>query len=773
MTRYEEKRLDPILLKQTDQLYSRLTDSAVGTILAGLFLVLIVGKASDESTAWGWFGLMTLASVYRWVTALVYFRQDSEQRADPRWRLRFRIAAWVVAFIWILPLWLFYPSEPIPQMLTILVLAGIAAGAISILAYDSLALMVFLVILLIGVASRLLLQGDELSLQVLYLVALHMVFMARFGRNVGSSFMELLVLRQSTEEHNLMLLSITEEVARIGYWQWDMKSSKIEFSSNLRRMCRGSSDQLSIHSCLKQVHPDDRRRVQASIDNVRFTGQEASVEYRQRDPNGTGWMWMNQVIRRIDESSGKQFLLGMVQDVSVLRKAEQKIFDMAYYDELTGLANRGHFREHLKEKVKRARRRWSRFALLYIDLDGFKQVNDTMGHQKGDEFLRHFSVKLKRVVRESDFIARLGGDEFCILIEDIKGSMDCVPTAQRCLKLRDVPIVIDNHSFYPHMSIGIAVYPDDGADGDSLLKAADAAMYAAKQDGKHNYAFYDNEMTERAARRVRLEAELRQALKREEFFLVYQPKVDLRSNELKGVEALLRWRHPERGVVLPDQFIDAAERIGLIQEIGEWVLDQACRQLREWKQQGVHLQMAVNIASNHFSNVRFVDHVREIMKRHEVAEGQIEVEITESMTRDPQQHLRVCRELRRYGVRVAIDDFGTGYSSLSVLKQLQVDTLKVDKSFIQHLPGDRGSTLLVRAIIDIALGLGCDVVAEGVEDQAQADFLRQLGCPYVQGYYFSRPVEASEIPAMQGKLFVGNENVVMAPLGKTDLVSRP
>ncbi len=767
MPRSKEKQLNPILLKQTDQLYSRLVYSAAGTIATALILTMIVSEADHWMVAWGWFGLMTLVSAYRWVTALLYFRRNSEQRANPRWRLRFRIAAWVVAGVWALPIWLFYPSQPAYQVLMILALAGIAGGSIAILSYDRKVLTFFLVILMLGIESRLLVQGDALSLQLAALVLLYFLFLMKGGRDIGSSFMELLALRQSAEEHNLTLLSITEEVARIGYWQWDMQSPKIEFSSNLRSMCGVSSDQLDIDQCLEHVHPDDRSRVQMSIDNARLTGQEVTVEYRQRNPSGKDWMLMNQVIKRVDESSGNQFLLGMVQDVSILRKAEQKIFDMAYYDELTGLANRGHFREHLKEKVKHARRRQTQFALLYIDLDGFKQINDMMGHEKGDVFLRHFSSNLKQAVREADFIARLGGDEFCVLLGDIQGSMDCVPTAQRCLELRDVPIVIDNHSIYPQMSIGIAVYPQDGADDDSLLKAADAAMYAAKQGGKHNYAFYDNEMTERAARRVRLEADLQRALKQEEFFLVYQPKVDLHSNELKGVEALIRWRHPERGLVPPDEFIDTAERIGLIRELGEWVLDRACRQLREWKQQGVNLQMAVNIASNHFSSAHFVDRVRETLQRHEIAEGELEVEITESMTRDPQQHLKVCRELRRCGVRVAIDDFGTGYSSLSVLKQLQVDTLKVDKSFIQHLPSDRSSTLMVRAIVDMALGLGFDVVAEGVEDEAQADFLRQLGCPYVQGFYFSRPVEADKIPAMLDKLFVGDETIVMASVGKT------
>ncbi len=766
MPRIKENRMTPIQLRQTDQLYGRLVYSAVGTVITALIVAGIVADLTDPFRAWGWFALIVVASIYRWGAAFIYLRLPLPERENPVWLARFRWAAWGVAVIWVLPMWLFYPQDQAYQVVMVLALAGIAGGSIAILSYDRRILTVFLLIMLIGTVARLLLLGDPLSLQLAGLFFVYILFMIKGGRDIGRSFLELLELRHSAEEHNLTLLSITEEVARIGYWQWDMLSPELEFSPNLRSMCGISEDRLGIDDFLRQVHPDDRERVRMAIDNARLTGQEVTVEYRQKNPRGKDWMLMNQVIKRVDESSGKQFLLGMVQDVSVLRKAEQKIFDMAYYDELTGLANRGHFREHLKDKVKHARRRENRFALLYIDMDGFKQINDMMGHEKGDEFLRQFSKNLKKAVREADFIARLGGDEFCILLGDIQSSIDCVQSAQRCLALRDEPIVIDNHSLYPQMSIGIAVYPQDGDDEDSLLKAADAAMYAAKQGGKHSYAFYDNKMTERAARRVKLEADLQRALKEQEFFLVYQPKVDLRNGALYGVEALIRWRHPERGLVPPDEFIATAERIGLIREMGEWVLDHACAQLAEWKSQGLRLQMAVNIASNHFSSTSFVNRLHTIIRRHSIEDAELEVEITESLTRDPQQHLRVCRELRRLGVRVAIDDFGTGYSSLSVLKQLQVDTLKVDKSFIQHLPGDRSSTLMVRAIISMALGLGFDVVAEGVEDEEQANFLRQLDCPYVQGYYFSRPVEAAEIPKMMGKLFIGDETLVLPAQGQ-------
>ncbi len=756
--------MGPIRLRQTNQLYSRLFYSAAGTVFTAFVIAWIIGDRTRSDLAWSWFGLMLLVSFYRWMTAYRYRRLPEPERARMVWFLQFRWTAWAVAVVWVLPMWLLYPPEPSYQVLMVLALAGITGGSIAILSYDSTTLSVFIGILTLGVVARLLVMGDTLSLQLAVLMVIYSIFLLKGGRDIGRSYLELLELRQSTEEHNLTLLSITEEVARIGYWQWDMVSPRVELSTNLRNMSGVNASHIELDRCLGLVHRDDRERVRMAIDSARTGGHEVSVEYRQKNPQGKDWMMMNLVIKKVEESNGACFLLGMVQDVSVLRKAEQKVFDMAYYDELTGLANRGHFREYLKGKVRQARRNNNRFALLYIDLDGFKQVNDMMGHQKGDEFLRGFSRHLKQALREADFIARLGGDEFCILLDGIKAASDCVQTARRCLALREKPIHIGRQSLFPQMSIGIALYPKDGADQDSLLKAADAAMYAAKQSGKNSYAFYDNEMTRRAAQRMQMETDLQRALKQREFFLVYQPKISLDTGELHGVEALIRWQHPQRGLVPPDEFIDIAERIGLIRQIGKWVLEEACRQLVHWKQGGLQLQMAVNIASNHFSDTHFVSCVRELITRYDIADGELEVEITESLTRDPEQHLNVCRQLRELGVRVAIDDFGTGYSSLSVLKQLQVDTLKVDKSFIQHLPNDPSSTLMVEAIVNMALGLGFDVVAEGVEDQAQADFLRQLGCPFVQGYYFSRPVEADEIPRIINKLFVGDETLVMASL---------
>jgi diguanylate cyclase (GGDEF)-like protein/PAS domain S-box-containing protein len=748
-------RLRAIESKQTDQLFDRLKYSTLGSAIVALVMVLIIGPKTQQHLAiWSWFVAIFLVSFYRYYSSVVYNRLDESAKQQDNWSFRFKIGAYMAAVTWALPVWLFYPiGYPAYQVLMILGLAGVAGGALAILSYEKSILVGFLGIMLVGVISRLVMLGDELSYQLAVLSTLYFVFLMKGGKDIGDSYAELLELKEDTREHNLTLLSATERVARIGYWQWDMQSDQLELSANLAALCGVEERYVGLEYCLKNVHPDDRNRVQLAIDSVTKTGEESSVEYRLKKMDDDGWIIMNQVIKQISDRNNQKYLLGTVQDISVIKSAEQKIFDMAYYDELTGLANRGHFREQLSEQVKHAVRNDLKLAILYIDLDGFKEINDTLGHDQGDIYLRRFSRLLKEQVREEDFLARLGGDEFCIILNDVKDAVSAAKTAHRCLALENHTINIQQQDIVPQMSIGIAIYPQDGEDADSLLRSADAAMYAAKHQGKHHFAFYDAQMTEDASRRMELESELRKALQNREFKLVYQPKVSVESERISGVEALIRWIHPERGFIPPDEFIETAERIGLINDIGVWVLDTACRQLQQWKAGGLQLEMAINVSSSHFSSAGFIERVEQARKEFDIQPGELEIEITESVSRDPEQHIRVCKELHKNGIKVAIDDFGTGYSSLSVLKQLKVNTLKVDRAFIQNLPGDESSALMVRAIVAMAVGLGFDVVAEGVETLEQAQFLQQLGPLYIQGYYFSRPVEADQIPVLAKNTF--------------------
>jgi len=735
-----------ILSKQTGQLYSSFRYSAVGTLVVAIVMTFIYGNLSDTKVIWGWFGIVIAIVIYRSICAIFYFRSSETNRALYKWRLHYIIGAYLAAFTWASSIWLFYPVGHLEyQALMILNLAGIAGGAIASQSYDKSIITGFQGVLFLGIMSRLLWEGGQFSYELAILIFLFFLFLIKGGWDIGKSYFELLVLRRDSEQHNLTLLSTTEQVAHIGYWQWDMQSNEIEISENLRLMGGFNNLFVDINIFMQKIHSDDQYRLQTEIDNACQTGQETSVEFRMCAGEDGQWIIMNQVTKLIDQSSEKPTLLGTVQDISSIKSAEQKIFDMAYYDELTGLANRGHFHEHLQKQIKHAARTGKKLAVLYLDLDGFKELNDTLGHEKGDHFLKEFSQLLKQQVRTDDFVSRLGGDEFCLVLSDfVDGSMAAV-SAKRCLALSNQAIQIDHQQFKPHMSIGISIYPCDGSDVDTLLRAADTAMYYSKRNGKRCFTFYDEQMTKDAISRLELEADLKQAIDNNEFYLLYQPKVSMIDGSLTSVEALIRWQHPKRGFVPPNKFIDTAERIGIINQIGDWVLETACKQMQQWKSVGLDLTMAVNISSSHFGSEGFAESVNQVKQQFNISDDALEIEITESVSRDPQDQKMICRELHKKSICVAIDDFGTGYSSLSVLKQLEVDTLKVDKAFIDGLPDDPSSVVLVRSIVKIALGLGFEVVAEGVETKEQAELIRNLKFTYIQGYYFSKPVPPEEI----------------------------
>ncbi len=752
---YTENKSSTIAIMQTELLYKGLSFSMLGSLVVALAMVLIVGPYADPNRSWEWLAILLTVSLYRWVVNRVYQGLSEEEQSHKKWNLHFKCGAYAAAVVWGSVVWLFYPvNHPEYQVLIILGLAGVAGGALAVLSYDSKIIIYYQVILLVFIESRLLWENQSFSMEIAVLSLFYFGFLMKGGLEIGNNYRELINFRFDADKHNLALLSTTEEMAHIGYWQWDMKSPYVDMSTNLAKMCGvEQNSQTTIKSCLIQIHIDDRQRVKMAIESVIETGDDSTVEYRIKTRKDNNWVIMNQIIKRIDNSQGEQSVFGTVQDISVIKSAEKKIFNMAYFDELTGLANRNHFQMHLNEQVKHAKRKREKLAVLYIDLDGFKEINDTMGHDQGDEYLKIIAKKLKGVLREIDFIARLGGDEFCIVLDGVKDGLDVCMVADKCLALSDKIIDIGFQKINPQMSIGIAIYPEDGQQATTLLKAADTAMYSAKKRGKQSYAFYDPKMTSDSIARLELEADLKKALLNNEFELWYQPKISLASGDMTGVEALIRWKHPQRGFIMPDEFINIAEQNGLIHKIGEWVMNAACMQLQQWNHQNLKLTVAINISSSHFSSKDFPEKMESVINNYELSPGDIEVEITESQTRNLQEHTVICHQLHKKGIKVAIDDFGTGYSSLSVLKHLEIDTIKVDREFIRELPDEPSAALMVSTIVNMSLALGYNVVAEGVETYEQAIFLNDLGCPLVQGYYYSKPVPAENIEELVKKSF--------------------
>ncbi|MDJ0911490.1 MAG: EAL domain-containing protein [Woeseiaceae bacterium] len=423
------------------------------------------------------------------------------------------------------------------------------------------------------------------------------------------------------------------------------------------------------------------------------------------------------------------------------------IREMAYFDNLTGAASRAYLNQKLNEMINSATRRREGFALFFIDLDAFKDVNDSLGHDAGDELLIEIANRLAEAARQSDFVARLGGDEFCLLLEDISDEADIAVVAERCLNFIERPVTINGKTFRPQSSIGISRFPADGTDAKELMQAGDNAMYAAKVAGHHRFEFFRKEMTQKAADRLTVAQELRAAFQKEQFLLYYQPQVDVRSGQIKAWEALVRWQHPERGMVPPGEFIPEIERLGLINELGNWMIGEVCRQLRQWRDDGHgDMRVSINVAPRQLSDKNLCNTISQAMSSAGVDPSQIEIEVTESGIQSAPDSAEVLEKLKTLGIRVAIDDFGTGYSSLGSLKHLPIDCLKIGRSFVREMSSNSQDAVLLGTIMALGHALKFDIVAEGVEDLEQVQILQGLDCDLVQGYFFSRPIPPTEVP---------------------------
>jgi diguanylate cyclase (GGDEF)-like protein/PAS domain S-box-containing protein len=429
------------------------------------------------------------------------------------------------------------------------------------------------------------------------------------------------------------------------------------------------------------------------------------------------------------------------------QQVEERVRHLAHYDELTGLPNRTMFNERLGHALAGAQRTEGSLVVLFIDLDRFKNINDTLGHDAGDHVLKEVAQRLRGCLRASDTVGRLGGDEFVVLLEEPPRSLNAAIVAQKMLVALGKPFPVQSQEFHITASIGISSYPDDGTDMQTLMKNADIAMYRAKEQGKDNFQFYSAQINGHSIERLTLESSLRRALERSEFLLHYQPKLDLGTGRVTGVEALVRWQQPERGLIPPAQFIQLAEETGLIVPIGEWVLKTACAQNKTWQQQGLPpVRVAVNLSARQFAHADLLQAVSKVLKETGLDPAFLEFEITESMVmHNPKQAIVLLNKLKAIGIHLAIDDFGTGYSSLGYLKRFPLNSLKIDRAFIRDLPGDSDDVAITQAIIAMAHSLRLSVVAEGVETAEQQDFLRDHDCDEIQGYYFSKPKPAADI----------------------------
>ncbi|MGI6669232.1 MAG: EAL domain-containing protein [Acetivibrionales bacterium] len=566
-------------------------------------------------------------------------------------------------------------------------------------------------------------------------------------------------LRRSEERYKLAVEGVND-----GIWDWDGKDGKL-FMSKRGRMIMGfdpEQEYVTMEEWFGVITDEDVDRFARSLSKY-ITGPQKKhfqIEYRIKTKDG-GIKWIRTRGMAIwDENDIPVRVAGSITDITEQRLADEKIHQLAFYDSLTGLPNRTLLMDRFNVATAAARRKGLMVAVFFLDLDNFKTINDSMGHSSGDKLLMKVAEELRLKLRRSDTIARLGGDEFIILQTYVRDLKEVYRFASRLLETFKRQWTLNEREFYVTASIGISIYPDDGTDLQELMKNADAAMYHAKATGKNNFKVYTQELNLHIMRRMEIENQLRKAAERNEFVLHYQPQIELKTGKVVSVEALLRWSNPIIGWILPDSFIHVAEEIGLINNIGEWVLRTACKQLADWRSKGFDdLRVSINLSVRQFQQPNLVKLVTEIAEETGIRPEWLELEVTESLAMQNLEHtISVLEKFKEMGIGISLDDFGKGYSSLNYLKIMPINNLKIDKTFIHGIASNSKQAKIAKSLISLAHNMNLTVTAEGVENTAQLDFLIREGCDIAQGYLFSKPKPADELDLNTYEAFLPGRN---------------
>jgi diguanylate cyclase (GGDEF)-like protein/PAS domain S-box-containing protein len=602
------------------------------------------------------------------------------------------------------------------------------------------------------------LAGEDVALELAYQRRVFFrVYLAPL-RDEGGSIVGVRGLAvDSTGEHRMLdavhrsqeALQLAQSAARLGSWTHDVRSGTVHWSGEMFALCGlPGGAAITATTLFDVVHPHDRSALEAALDVAREERTSFAIDTRLVRADGTE-RWVAHRGRFAFDDDGLDRVIGTVLDIDARKRAEEHLTYQANYDALTGLPNRRMLTDRIDLEILRAQVEESQFAVLYVDLDRFKQINDTLGHDIGDRFLGIVAKRLCDSLRDGDIVGRVGGDEFLIVLPGISGIRDPAVVAERIVAAFGHPIELGSRSLYSSASVGISVFPDDGDTSGALVRAADSARSRGAGESRGTYRFYAASAHARSVDRLELEQELRRAYERGEFALAYQPIVD-RFERPVGVEALLRWESPERGTVMPDRFIPLCEEIGLIVPLGKWAMRRGLQQLAQWREAGLPpLRLALNISGRQMVDAKFVESLAEAINETRTPASLVELELTESVIMsDLPAARRMIAELKSLGVRIALDDFGTGYSTLSYLKHFAADALKIDRTFVRDLPHDRGDSAIVSAVVALGHAMGLSVVAEGVETAEQAAVVRRLGCDEMQGFYFAMPLSAQNVPGV-------------------------
>ncbi|MGR9107334.1 MAG: putative bifunctional diguanylate cyclase/phosphodiesterase [Gammaproteobacteria bacterium] len=758
-------------------LYSQASVSFTFTLINGSILSWFLYSDDSKDAVTIWYLSLVIITVLRTLLALCFHRTKSKATHIYYWETFFLIGCTFAGASWgATPIFLFPETDVSGQLLIIFVLAGMVAGAVSVLSASLPGFLLFSVTALLPLALRLFLKNEPGSDWMALMTVLYAVGMVCAARGVNRTIVTSLKIRFDNRE-------LSREID----WRQRTEEALYQQKERLQTTLSSIAEGVVITAAdgvIEYLNPAAEELCGLSTEEAKgqtlselfsggigfdFVVQPKFVDESLIDGSGFGNktlvlhrgdrdLYIEERAAPLKDRNGKiGGAVVVLRNVTEERQQSLQLARKATHDALTSLPNRNLLSDRLGHAIEKAHRAKTRVAVLFIDLDRFKMINDSLGHSAGDALLRNVAKRLRGCLRQDDSIARLGGDEFIVVLEDLSNEHQASIAARKISEAMTGPILIEGHELCVSASIGIALFPKDGVDADSLVKNADIAMYRAKERGGNSIEFYTRAMNTRALERLKLGQQLRQALPRRELELYYQPRVDLKSGEIVAVEALLRWHHPESGMVAPGDFIPVAEETGSILAIGEWVLNTACRQARFWHDGGHrNLRIAVNLSVCQIRRGNMATLVSAALDAEKLPAEFLELEITESLfLKELETTIKALEAIREQGVRLAIDDFGTGYSSLAYLKRFPVDVIKIDQSFLVDFSQDRRTASLVAAIIAMGHGLDLMVVAEGVEKRTQLEFLRARQCDGFQGFYCSRPLPANEMSFLLANYKIG------------------
>ncbi len=748
-----ERRIEK---ERIDQLYNRSKSASLALFVGCSIYTLFLIQKFPWQPLMVWYGVFLSVLIGRWLLSRYYAKTKNNNRSLSFWLYFFRISIFVTGLtIGSLNLF-FFPHEPLSYLLlSIFIPCGITAGAVTVLV-DFFSFFLYVITLMVPVVFQTAVFGDQTYIGTGMLSLILILFFLKFSKGYNDNFNFTMRLRYENrnlvEELQHEKNTLDNRLGRI------LNDSSIEIfvadadSFRCLQVNKGAIENLGYSENefeninLTEIFTELDRNAFRQLLSPLYNGRREIVLHNGYNLRKDGSIYPVEARFQLSTSDDPPIVVVSVQDITERREWEKKLIYQANYDQLTGLYNRHYIQSYMHSVFARARRQKQKVALLFMDLDNFKNINDSLGHAIGDEVLKQTADRIQTALRETDTPARTGGDEFTVLVEGLNKNIDAEVVASRLVEIFKQPFLINNKEVYTTASLGISIYPDDSKFLDQLMQYADIAMYQAKEDGRNSHRFFSREMRRISVEQMIIANHLRYALERNEFSLVYQPKIKINSGQIIGAEALLRWHNQKTGDVSPVTFIPLAENMGLINEIGRWVLDAACREAKVWQQLTANkVQISVNVSPQQFRSSSLLMDVENALENSGLKHDHLELEITESLLLlDSDHHISILNTLNDKGVSLALDDFGTGFSSLSYLRRFPLQVLKIDRSFINDLNENGSSKVLVEAIIAMAKSLKLDIVAEGVEDEKQLEFLRQQGVSIVQGYFFSPPVPAKK-----------------------------